>query len=104
MRFERQYALEDDDVVARLRALTDYWKARHGIDSEWDGGEVRLRGRKMGVKYDAKVIIGGGVVRADVEAGFLAEKLGAPAYVERKVADYLDPANSLASLRSRIPA
>ena len=60
MRFERQYALEDDDGVARLRALTDYWKARHGIDSEWDGGDVRLRGRKMGVKYDAKVTIGVG--------------------------------------------
>ncbi|MFK7989691.1 MAG: polyhydroxyalkanoic acid system family protein [Sandaracinaceae bacterium] len=103
MRFERPYELEDEDVVARLRALTDYWKAKHGIDSQWTGNGVRLKGRKMGVKYDARVTIGGGQVRADVEAGFLAEKLGAPAYVERKVADYLDPAQSLSSLRARIP-
>ena len=103
MRFETTYELDDEEAVDRLRALTDYWNAKHGIPSEWSDGSVRLKGRKMGVKYDARVTIGGGRVSANVDAGFLAEKLGAPAYVKRKVADYLDPAHTLESLRARVP-
>ena len=100
---EQTYDFEDDEALLRRRALSDYWHVKHGILTTWDGASGRLRGRKMGVKYDARVVVGGGKVTAQVDAGFLAEKLGAPGYVERKVADYLDPAHSLEALRARVP-
>lgn len=98
------YTQDDDDALARLRALSDYWSAKHGVSTTWDGASGRLTGKKMGVKYDAKVRVADGAVAIEVEAGWLADKLGAPAYVERKVKDYLDPAHSLESLRARIPS
>jgi len=103
VRHEQSYAFDDEEALARLRALTDYWSAKHGVHTEWKDFTAHLAGRKMGVKYRADVQLREGKLTAQVEVGFLAEKLGGPAYVRRKVADYLDPANSLASLRARVP-
>ena len=104
MKLERRYALSEDDALARAHALTDYWAKKHGVRVEWRGdGEVRLSGRVMGVKFDGVVHLGGGCIRAEMDAGFLAEKLGGRAYVERKLDDYLDPAKTLDELRARIP-
>jgi len=98
------YSLEEDDALARLKALADYWQKKHGVKATWDGTDVHFDGRVKGVRFDGKVSIGGGRVYADVKTGFLAEKLGGKAYVKRKLADYLDPSNSIEELRSRIPA
>jgi hypothetical protein len=104
MKLERRYALSEDDALARAHALTDYWAKKHGVRVEWRGdGEVRLSGRVMGVKFDGVVHLGAGCIRAEMDAGFLAEKLGGRAYVERKLDDYLDPAKTLDELRARIP-
>lgn len=101
MRMDKPYGCDDEEALARMRALADYWWKKYQVKSEWDGGTVRLVGKKLGVKYDATVKVGGGKVVAEVEAGFLAEKLGARRYVEGKVEDYLDPAHSLAELQAR---
>ncbi|MFT5357240.1 MAG: hypothetical protein ACI9KE_004474, partial [Polyangiales bacterium] len=61
-------------------------------------------GRIKGVRFLGTVKIGGGRVEANIDAGFLAEKLGAKRYVSRKVDDYLNPSNSLESLDARLPA
>ena len=103
MRYERSYSCDDEEARARLKALTDYWDVKHGVPCDWDGGRARLAGKKLGVKYDATVTVRDGTIVAEVKAGFLAEKLGARSYVERKVDDYLDPANDLETLRARIP-
>ena len=102
-RVERTYTLGDDDAIARLKALADYWRTKHGVNCEWSDSTARLVGRKLGVKYDATVVVGAGVVVVEVEVGLLAEKLGGPRYVERKVDEYLDPSHSIESLRARIP-
>ena len=98
------YAFDDDEAVARLRALTDYWAAKHGVVATWTGSSATMKGRKLGVKYDARVVLSNGTLTADVEVGFLAKKLGGHEYVLRKLADYLDPARSVESLRARIPS
>lgn len=103
LRLERTYALDDAEALERAHALTDYWSKKHGVNAEWRGGEVRLWGRVLGVKFDGTVTVGGGTIRAAFEAGFIAEKLGARAYVERKLDDYLDTKNSIESLRARVP-
>jgi hypothetical protein len=103
MKLERTYDLDDDDALARLHALTDYWAKKYGIRANWSGSTVALEGKALGVKFQGEVRMGSGRIAADVDAGFLAEKLGARRYVESKLDDYLSTSNSLESLRARIP-
>ena len=103
-REEMSYELSDEDARDRLRALSEYWSKKHGVHTEWlSDTSARLRGRKLGVKYDAKVDLGGGRVVVEASFGFLAQKLGGPEYVRRKVTKYLDPSVSLDELRAKIP-
>lgn len=97
------YPFDDDEARARLEALGDYWSKKHGVHTVWSGMRGRLSGRKLGVKYDATFEISGGAVSVEATFGFLADKLGGPDYVRRKLADYLDPANTIESLRARVP-
>lgn len=103
MKLERRYDLSDDDVRVRLRALSDYWVKKHGIDIRWEGDTIHLAGNKLGVKFSGAVTLGGGKISADVEANWMAKKLGALDYVERKLDHYLDPRMSLETLRAKIP-
>jgi hypothetical protein len=103
MQLDRAYQLDEEDALARLRALSDYWTKRHGIVARWSGNEVALSGKVKGVKFEGQVRIGGGRLVGEMDAGFLAEKLGARKYVEGKLDDYLDPKTTLDELRARIP-
>ncbi|MEM1417751.1 MAG: polyhydroxyalkanoic acid system family protein [Myxococcota bacterium] len=104
IQFERRYAQPDGEARERLKALGDYWVAKHGIDLRWPAEDrVRLEGSKLGVTFKGEVQVADGVIRADMEANWMAKKLGAQAYVEKKLDDYLDPAKSLEALRARIP-
>lgn len=101
MNLERRYSFQDDQAVARLVALTDYWHRNYGLTATWTGSACHVHGKVKGVKFDARVTVTGGLVRADVDAGFLAEKLGGRKYVEGKLEDYLNPARSLEELQAR---
>jgi hypothetical protein len=101
MRLERKHRFTDDEALSRLRALTDYWGARYGVQTDWTGSKARISGKVRGVSFDGTIDVSGGAMVADMKAGFLAEKLGAKGYVERKLDDYLDPAKPLESLRAR---
>lgn len=99
-----RYELSDAEALDRLRALSEYWSKKHGVHTEWlSDTSARLKGRKLGVTFDARVELGGGRVVVDATFGFLARKLGGPEYVRRKVTTYLDPAVSLDELRAKIP-
>lgn len=102
MILDHPYTMSDDDAVERLKALADYWDARYAVKARWEGHVAHFDGKAMGVRFSGLVEVTGGNVHADVKAGFLAEKLGAKAYVQRKLVDYLDPSNTLDELRSRI--
>lgn len=104
MKFERRTSLTATEVADRLKALTDYWDKKYGIGGSWSGHTVRLKGKMMGVSFDGTVRISEGRIDADVDAGFLAEKLGGKKYVEGKLDTYLDPQTTLEALRARIPA
>jgi hypothetical protein len=104
MKFARSTPLAATEVVERLKALTDYWDKKYGIGGTWSGQTVRLKGKMMGVSFDGTVRISEGRLEADVDAGFLAEKLGGKKYVEGKLDTYLDPQTSIEALRARIPA
>lgn len=98
------YTVSDEEALERLHALTDYWLKKHSVAARWAGPQAFFNGKVKGVHFDGTVTIGGNRVRADVNVGFLAEKIGGKAYVKRKLTDYLDPAKTLAELRARIPS
>lgn len=102
--YERTYECSDEEALARLQSLARYWNKKWGIDPGWRDSTANFDGRIKGVKFRGTVKIGDGRVEANIDAGFLAEKLGAKRYVSRKVDDYLNPANSLESLNARLPA
>ena len=104
MNVEKPHSFSQDEATARLRALTDYWDTRYGTRTEWNGGRARITGKVRGISFDGTFSVDDKRLFAEVKVGFLAEKIGGRAYVERKLTDYLDPANSLESLQARVSA
>lgn len=103
MRLSKTYGFDDDEARERLRALSDYWAAKYGIRTDWRGDVAHISGKVRGVRFDGDVTVRDGRVDADIEAGFLAEKLGGRKYVEGKLEAYLDPGATLEALRARVP-
>jgi len=102
MKLERQHSYSQEEALARVRALTDYWDTHHGTRTVWDGTTARINGKVKGISFDGNFRVEPGLLLAEVKVGFLAEKIGGKAYVERKLTDYLDPKNTLESLQARV--
>lgn len=100
MKLERNHSFGADEGLARLQALTSYWTKKYGVQINWNGNRARIDGKVKGVKFNGTVTVEEGRVLADIQAGFLAEKLGGRAYVEHKLESYLDPNQSIEQLRA----
>jgi len=102
MKLDRTHSFSQEEAVARVRALTDYWDTRHGTHTDWQGSTARIKGKVKGLSFDGTFSIDERHLVAEVKVGLLAEALGGRGYVERKLTDYLDPARTLEELRRRI--
>ncbi|MEM9068678.1 MAG: polyhydroxyalkanoic acid system family protein [Myxococcota bacterium] len=100
MVLDSPYDCDDAEALERMLALSAYWDRKYGVRMNWEGSTATLDGRTKGVKYKGIVKVGAGRVYAEIDAGFLAEKLGGRKYVEKKVRQYLDPQKTVAELRS----
>jgi hypothetical protein len=100
MKLEYPHSFSQEEAIARIRALTDYWK-KYDVRSEWQADSARINGKVKGVSFEGTFRLLPGMLSAEVKVGFLAEKLGGRAYVERKLTEYLDPGRTLAELQSR---
>jgi hypothetical protein len=103
MKIARSFTMPTDEALARLHALSDYWSTKYGLSVTWDGNMGRISGKVRGVRFDGHMRVEPGRLTADIQAGFLAERLGGKKYVEGKLDDYLNPARTLEELRARIP-
>lgn len=103
MQFDKPHGFSQEEALARLQALGDYWSAKYGVEISWSGNTGRVKGKVKGVKFEGSMTVTGGRLTADIKAGFLAEKLGGKQYVESKLDDYLSPANTLEALQARVP-
>ncbi len=100
MDIEQNHSFSKEEALERLRSLTDYWR-RHGVSSSWDGDSGTISGKVKGFSFEGEIRVDASRVRASVKANFIARKAGG-AYVKGKIADYLDPKNSLESLKARV--
>ncbi|HEY3357748.1 MAG TPA: polyhydroxyalkanoic acid system family protein [Polyangia bacterium] len=98
MKIERKHNFTLDEAKQRIQALTEYWQAKHGIKTEWSGNSAKTKGKVKGINFDAKVDVAEKQIVCEADVGFLAERLGARSYVEKKLGEYLDPATPAASL------
>jgi putative polyhydroxyalkanoate system protein len=98
MRIDRNHAFSVEEARSRLEALTTYWQTKYGIKPEWSGNTLRCKGSVKGIDFDAKMDIAEKLVKCEAEVGWLAERLGARAYIEKKLAEYLDASKPVATL------
>lgn len=93
-----KHTFDKNEALERLQALTDYWKTK-GINAEWNGFTGKLDGKVKGFEFSGELIIEDSEVLASVKANLIARKVGRT-YVTGKLEHYLDPKNSLDSLKS----
>lgn len=101
MKIERPHSYTLEEATLRVQALTDYWGKKYGIQSSWQANTAQIQGKVKGISFNGTLRIAANRMEAEVDVGFLAERLGGRAYVENKLAEYLNPQNSLGELQAR---
>ncbi|MCC6747507.1 MAG: polyhydroxyalkanoic acid system family protein [Deltaproteobacteria bacterium] len=104
MKIDANHAFTVEEAQARIKALTDYWAKRYGVQTLWNGSTAQISGKVRGVSFNGQIAVDAQSVRADVKAGFLAEKLGGRSYVDGKLRDYLNPGHTVEQLQARVAA
>jgi hypothetical protein len=104
MKLDLPHTFSVEEAVARVRALTDYWDTKYGSRTTWTGSGAKISGKVKGISFDGDFRLEAARLLAEVKVGFLAEKIGGKAYVERKLTEYLSPSASLDELRARVKA
>ncbi len=99
MEIDFPYALSDDDARARLEVLAKYLSNRHGIAVTWqDAARASFHGKYLVVKIDGELTLGGGHARFRGEDPGFLWRGRAKAYIEGKLAKYLDPKATVSDL------
>lgn len=98
---EKNHGFSQEEALERMQALTEYWK-KHGVNTQWSGMKGKLAGKVKGMSFEGELVVEANRIRATVKANLIARKMGG-AYVESKIADYLDPRNTLEALKARNP-
>ena len=102
MQFDKPHSFSQEEALERLQALGDYWSTKYGVTISWSGNTGQVKGKVKGIKFEGTMTVTGDRLTADIKAGFLAEKMGGKQYVASKLDDYLNPSNSLESLKARV--
>lgn len=100
MQFGYPHRFDDDEARARVAALTAYWSTRYAMKGAWQDESYRIQGKTKGIRFNATFTMRAGLVEVLVEVPFFARRIGRE-YVDRKLADYLDPGKTLAELQAR---
>lgn len=88
---EQTHPFSRDEARHRVQQLVDYWSQRFGVQRQWRGDVVYVKGEVMGVEIDARLVIGEHEVRGQAsDPGFLVRN-AALDYVQRKLRKYLHP-------------
>jgi hypothetical protein len=103
--YRDQYPIRvsQQEAIARVRALTDYWDATYRTRTEWSGNRGVISGRVLGLSFWARFTVDEDRLHGELKVSSLAVRMGGRGYLKRKLDDYLDPDHSLEDLRSRVP-
>ncbi|MCG8424687.1 MAG: polyhydroxyalkanoic acid system family protein [Proteobacteria bacterium] len=92
MQFDYPYEILDSEARTRLEALGDYLQNRHGIGVVWnDEHKASFSGRYLVVKIEGTLTFGDGTLQFRGRDPGLLWRKKAIAYLQGKLAKYLDP-------------
>lgn len=102
MHIEYRHSLSAADARARVRAFGEYLQNKHGVNVTWeDEDRARVTGKYLVVAIEGELTLKDGmVVFSGKDPGFLWRGK-ARAYVNGKLAKYLDPGTDLEALARR---
>lgn len=103
-RDEYPHDLPRDEAVARLRALTDYWDAQYGTQTEWSGSQGRISGRVLGLSFWSRFVVAEDRIHGELKVSALAVRMGGRGYLKRKFDHYMDPAVPIEQLQALVPS
>lgn len=98
MKIDHSHSFSIEEARTRLEALTTYWQTKYGIKPQWSGNTLRCKGSVKGVTFDATMDVAETRIQCEADVGWLAERLGARTYIEKKLREYLDPTKPVADL------
>ena len=98
MKIDRNHPFSLEEARSRLEALTTYWHTKYGIKPQWSGNTLRCKGSVKGVTFDATMDVAETTIKCEADVGWLAERLGARSYIEKKLAEYLDTSKPVTAL------
>lgn len=101
IKFEVPNSLPIEEARKRVEALLGYWNRKYGVSSAWDGVAATMKGKAMGVSIDGKLAVEAARIAGEaIDPGMLLRGQ-AQKYLQRKFAEYLDPAKSLDEILKR---
>ena len=91
MQIDYPYELSDQDARGRLDILGQYLANKHGIKVTWsDAATAKFTGKYLVVEIKGELTLGGGHARFRGEDPGFLWRGRAKAYIEGKLAKYLD--------------
>lgn len=101
IKFEVPNSLPIEEAKKRVEALLGYWNRKYGVSSAWQGVAATMKGKAMGVSIDGKLAVEAARIAGEaIDPGMLLRGQ-AQKYLQRKFAEYLDPAKSLDEILKR---
>jgi len=98
LKLEIPHTLDAAEAKKRVEALFSYWGKKYGVKSSWAGDVASYAGKVMGVSIEGKLTVAAKRVGGEAtDPGFLLRGQ-AQKYLQKKFADYLDPAKKLEDL------
>jgi len=98
MEISKEHGFSQEEAKSRIELLLAYWKEKYGLSYTWTEQKATVNGKVKGIEFDGSLEVGDARVFADIDVGFLAEKLGGRQYVEHKVDTYLDASTDVDAL------
>ena len=101
MKIEIPHKLKAADAKARMKELGQYWNKKYGVKPTWAKDSATVKGSIMGFSFDATLNVAKEMVSLEgPDPNFLIRKK-VVGYLEHKLAEYLDPKNSLEDLEAK---
>src|SRR3990167_7509091 len=95
IKFEVPNSLPVEDAKKRVEALLGYWNRKYGVSSAWNGVNATMKGKAVGVTIDGNLAVETTRIAGEASDPGMLLRGQAKKYLERKFAEYLDPARSL---------
>jgi hypothetical protein len=102
MKFDVSHTLPKDEAKKRVAHLLEYWGTKYGVKSDWSGDGAKLNGKVMGINLDASIVVTDKDIQGEGTDPGMLLRGQAKSYLQKKLGAVLDPAKSLADLKSQM--